>query len=80
LSYLRDVIGADRTFINRYAAAFGKKAAEAYQAVTGRKPAQDGLDYGRGRYWGCFAYRADELWALEAGARAYKRTAALLAA
>ncbi len=76
-TYLAGVLGVDEKFLRSYASPFGRAVAKAWREAHGCEPARDGLARHGRRLVGCFTY--DET-ALAAGAAAYARTAALLAA
>lgn len=77
-TYLRDVIGADADFIHRYASPYGTAVAKAYRAVYGANPAKTGVARRGVRIFDAYGYTDADV--LDAGARAYARTAALIAA
>jgi hypothetical protein len=70
--YLLALTG-DEAFTARYESAFGRKVAATYRANHGAEPQHGGLVILRGRLWSTMRY--SELADLEAGARAYPRTA-----
>jgi excisionase family DNA binding protein len=71
-------LGLDDEFIGKYESAFGRKVAETFRRNHGDEPEHGGRVILRGRVWHTMKYA--DVTDLEAGARAYKRTAHLLAA
>jgi excisionase family DNA binding protein len=71
-------LGLDDEFIAKYESAFGRAVAKQYRATHHTEPEHGGRVILRGRIWHTMKYT--DVTDLEAGARAYKRTAHLLAA
>lgn len=71
-------IGADAEFIRRFASPFGREIAKQYRTKFGTEPVKAGLALVHRRLVRVFAYATDELPILDAAARTYARTAALV--
>jgi hypothetical protein len=78
--YLTDVVGADAEFVRRFSGTFGKAVAKVWREQYGTEPAKTGLARIRRMLLPVFAYGTDALTVLDKAARAYSRTAELLAA
>lgn len=68
-------LGLDDAFIAKYESAFGRKVAAEYRRTHSTEPEHGGLVILRGRVWHTMRYT--DIADLEAGARAYARTAHL---